>query len=1144
MSQIENPNVTSLSYVRSNVLTRVVFYTFSVLTLGLLYLVFEWFPRLQLWLYQPAESYTAADYVICTKTDGTFAVSALIKAKRMLTPGSESRLLIYFYLDAQVYYRSAKRDFYKKLENKFMSTLRADPCSVELYNSGLEESSVTKLRELYGRNEIDIDVRSVAYYLWEEVKTPIMLFEFSAAIVFAFNEYLLYSAALVVFVGFTCITVAFDVHSSKRKMYDKANCRQDVTVVRRYNGAVVRKRILSSELVIGDVVLVASGDIFTCDMLVTHGTCLVSEAVLTGESNPIAKTGLLNDGSNEVCIGKRQSLYSGANCVASKTKEVRAIVVRTGWNTTKGNLIADVINTKATEFKFKTDVYKVLAIMLVVAILSCGALLYFQLTRGGFSLPHYIGKSLEILTTALPPALFFSFTMGQELANKRLKAKGICSLLTAKINEGGRVKYIGFDKTGTLTETSVRVDSYLAADDFDSADGTSKLFELFNSQHYRGMLEVMACCHSLNVIDERAAGDPLDEEMFRVTKFALEETSDNRTGTLLRKINPSAEFKRKYNLGYNYKYDILATNDFTPERRCVSVIVRGLGETQSITLAKGAPEQIKEMCAASSLPVSFDAVLKEYAEKGYRILALAKGDTIGSGIDIEKDLNFVGFVMLSNKLKPDSKETLAALKRVDVCTFMVSGDNLYTSLNVSFNSGMLAPQASVFVGEYTATHGIRFTYYSNRDIRSRMSSSYVEDLAGDRSANTVKTHAIFSYAETPNLLATLLAHCARFRPTQIAVEGEVFEKLFMQSNDNAAHLPQFYEHAVIFARASPDHKAAIVEKLKDVIKNYRSSYCVAFVGDGSNDCKALKTANVGLSLGNNESSIASAFNTERLSIAPVLDLLLEGRSSLEVAMQNFKFIMVACFFQFFSIVLLLLRGLDFTNADYYLFDIFTLIPLSALMSQTPAAQQLNKNLPRISIINREILASVGGHLIFASLTLMLIMELAVGNQAYKGVPDVLGAVGELNMDEHYFCQNKLLIIAINMLTVAMCLAVNRGYPFRKSLLSNVSLLLYVLALIGIHLLIAADIDTKWRTWDYYFTSLTRQAAIEPRLRFKFGCLLVVACLFMFLYEKAVNTYYLTKKRQLNELSDKGKNSNLAKSELKIMDDLMDTVSLN
>ena len=52
---------------------------------------------------------------------------------------------------------------------------------------------------------------------------------------------------------------------------------------------------------------------------------------------------------------------------------------------------------------------------------------------------------------------------------------------------------------------------------------------------------------------------------------------------------------------------------------------------------------------------------------------------------------------------------------------------------------------------------------------------------------------------------------------------------------------------------------------------------VAFVGDGSNDSLALKTANVGLSIGNDESSFSASFFTPVKEISSITKIIIEGK---------------------------------------------------------------------------------------------------------------------------------------------------------------------------------------------------------------------------------------------------------------------------
>ena len=52
---------------------------------------------------------------------------------------------------------------------------------------------------------------------------------------------------------------------------------------------------------------------------------------------------------------------------------------------------------------------------------------------------------------------------------------------------------------------------------------------------------------------------------------------------------------------------------------------------------------------------------------------------------------------------------------------------------------------------------------------------------------------------------------------------------------------------------SPDQKAQLIEELKKI------DYQVVMCGDGANDCGALRTANVGVSLSDSEASVAAPF---------------------------------------------------------------------------------------------------------------------------------------------------------------------------------------------------------------------------------------------------------------------------------------------
>lgn len=88
-----------------------------------------------------------------------------------------------------------------------------------------------------------------------------------------------------------------------------------------------------------------------------------------------------------------------------------------------------------------------------------------------------------------------------------------------------------------------------------------------------------------------------------------------------------------------------------------------------------------------------------------------------------------------------------------------------------------------------------------------------------------------------NTAKAIASECGIFTPGGIAMEGPVFRKLSERQMDQV--LPRLQ----VLARSSPNDKKVLVSNLK------RLGETVAVTGDGTNDAPALKTADVGFSMG-------------------------------------------------------------------------------------------------------------------------------------------------------------------------------------------------------------------------------------------------------------------------------------------------------
>ncbi len=104
---------------------------------------------------------------------------------------------------------------------------------------------------------------------------------------------------------------------------------------------------------------------------------------------------------------------------------------------------------------------------------------------------------------------------------------------------------------------------------------------------------------------------------------------------------------------------------------------------------------------------------------------------------------------------------------------------------------------------------------------------------------------------------------------------------------------------MVYARMSPDDKALLVEALQDNLQ-INCGMC----GDGANDCGALKSAALGISLSEAEASIAAPFTSKIQNISCVVTLLIEGKAAMATSFQLFKFIMLYGAIQLISCTLI------------------------------------------------------------------------------------------------------------------------------------------------------------------------------------------------------------------------------------------------
>uniref|UniRef100_A0A8C2TQN5 ATPase 13A3 n=1 Tax=Coturnix japonica TaxID=93934 RepID=A0A8C2TQN5_COTJA len=838
----------------------------------------------------------------------------------------------------------------------------------------------------FGINEIAVKVPSIFKLLIKEVLNPFYIFQLFSVILWITDEYHYYALAIVIMSVISIVSSLYTVRKQYVMLHDMVAAHSIVRVsVCRRNQEI--EEILSTDLVPGDIMLIPSnGTIMPCDAVLLSGTCIVNESMLTGESVPVTKINLPNPSEYPKATGdeiyspeahKRHTLFCGTNVIQTRfyTGElVKALVVRTGFNTAKGQLVRSILYPKPTDFKLYRDAYWFLLSLVVVAGIG---FIYTIVNSILNEVPAHtiIIESLDIITITVPPALPAAMTAGIVYAQRRLKKIGIFCISPQRINICGQLNLVCFDKTGTLTEDGLdlwgiqRVENARFLLPEERACSESLLKSEF--------IACMATCHSLTKIGGVLSGDPLDLKMFEAIGWVsiLEEATEEETALHNRimptVVRPSKQLFPESKQATNQEMVGTLKFPFSSVLQRMCVIARILGEKRMDAYMKGAPEVIASLCKQETVPVDFESVLEEYTKQGFRVIALAhrkleskltwhKVQTINRDA-IESNMDFMGLIIMQNKLKQETPAVLEDLHKANIRSVMVTGDNMLTAISVARDCGMILPQDKVIIAEALPP----------KDGQALI-DAFTTDL------QMTKYH----FAMNGKSFAVILEH---------------FQDL----------VPKLVLHGTVFARMAPDQKTQLVEALQNV------DYYVGMCGDGANDCGALKRAHGGISLSELEASVASPFTSRTPSISCVPKLIREGRAALITSFCVFKFMALYSIIQYISVTLL-----------YSIVCIFVLFAVSL----NPAWKELVARRPPSGLISGPLLCSVLSQiiicLVFQTFGFLWVNSAHYGNETLD--------------DEHNIknYENTTLFFISSFQYLIVAIVFSKGKPFRQPCYKN------------------------------------------------------------------------------------------------------------
>jgi len=924
-----------------------------------------------------------------------------------------------------------------------------------------KDADVQKFQQLFGENTIEVDVQPYLTILCLQFLSPFFVFQLYSVAVWIYGNYILYSVCLMLITVGTLMYSSWEVRKAQTSLQTLARSEGVLNKIQFTADGWNSNPVHSSQLVPGNLVQVTNGMVCPCDFVLLSGQCIVNEAMLTGESAPVIKEPLPLQGQDfspqtnrslkhmllsgsEVMVAKKSSQPPFSNDGAPSiwdlspaSTPIVAMVLQTGSETAKGQLISTLQypqDARGFSHNQKAEAYKFVSFIGGISVLACCWFVFFSLRYANDDTEMIIFGTLNLTTNLLPAALPLVLSIGVAFAFDSLKRKGIFASSTTHIVTAGHVDCICYDKTGTLTTEGDTFDGVYTVTQQGSAARFQPIARSVDELAEDNMFHyILASCHSLTslkkegIAETELIGEQLELEMFHASTWACHEIEaqpegkpQSVRGFEIPSYCTTCFFPPKEDQAF---LAVLRIFSFDAELRTMSTIVQALGpktkqQSRQFLLVKGAPEAIKKACQPQTLPSDFDAFLEGLAKEGYRVLGCAykelKTDVKKlqqeARSSLEKELIFSGFLVMGNRLKPETNGVLKEVKAAEVRQCMVTGDNIFTALAVArqCDEAFIAHHAGpTYVVDFPGFYEIdeddfnlesfTFTHIpaENGGTENPIFSTFEELL---KAVECNECH--FTLALSGSALNALIEMHVFDRPDDFALSRRQHVSSAASSVVSSVRSYFKVQHkytalqlvlsvANVYARCKPHEKQMLVSALQKLSGHY-----VCMVGDGANDAFALKTADIGLSISsntqlpdnyNNEDvsgrvqmsaapSIAAPFTTSTNNISPVKELICEGRAALASNMIGFRHMLHYGILDLSLLLILDYNTTHFANNMWLAGDLLVNLPLVLVLNTTACSSRLEKGVPETSIMGARFFYSYIGHAFLFIITQVLVLD--------------------------------------------------------------------------------------------------------------------------------------------------------------------------
>lgn len=557
--------------------------------------------------------------------------------------------------------------------------------------NGLKSSEVEVSRTTYGSNKLpEPELKKWYHFAKEALTEPITMILIIIALfqlvlgamgVMSLSEPVMIIVVLAIVTGIA-IKTGLGVQKSAAELRAKTAVRY-CDVVR--DGSV--QTINKDDLVVGDLVLLRTGQEIFADGFIVDGEISVNNAAINGETKECRKIPSANykhvKTTSTTAYTDQCSLFAGTVIMSGEGK---MIVTDVGVNTVNGDTLVkmqtleppktalDIALDHLCDFISKWGTIAAalaFVIMTITGILNAGSLSqYFSgsILESIQKVAQNVSNALTIIVAAVPEGLPLIVKLVTKQNVSTMEKFNILAKNTGKIPELAYVNLICTDKTGTLTTGEMTSTVMINGNCQDIFNKESSLNEL---------IDLNICMNNSAVFDSNGnitGGNSIDRAVL-----------DMLSPEDAQKIQNKAIMKKRVPFSSENKFSAVTLNN----------------GANDFTVYKGAPEKLIEKCKfyldndgiVTELTEEKRKALKSHikglTEKAMRCIALTISDKADDGLPDE--MNFLGVIGVVDPVRNEVPEAVKIAHKAGIQVIEITGDCMETAKAVAMEAGIYKP---------------------------------------------------------------------------------------------------------------------------------------------------------------------------------------------------------------------------------------------------------------------------------------------------------------------------------------------------------------------------------------------------------------------------------------------------------------------